>query len=120
MMGGNTLDVIHEAAIAQAHKSTMLHRHGAVIVNKTGEILGRGYNQMHNFYSHQYSMHAEVAAIQNLKKNKMGGYNHKEDFTMIVVRICGKDGDYTRCSKPCIGCQKEIEKMGIKRVFYST
>ena len=89
----------------------------SIIINSTRKS---ETHQKHNFYSHQYSMHAEVSAIQNLKKNKMGGYNHKEDFTMIVVRICGKDGDYTRCSKPCIGCQKEIEKMGIKRVFYST
>jgi deoxycytidylate deaminase len=65
-------------------------------------------------------MHAEVAAIQNLrKKNKK--FWVSEDLTMIVVRIGGKTGEaaYTKLSKPCHNCQKEIEKMGIKRVFYS-
>jgi deoxycytidylate deaminase len=117
---GVSLDVIYDAAVQQAQKSTMQHRHGAIIVNKCGDILGQGYNNVHSFYSHQYSMHAEVAAIQNLRKK-----NRKlwvaEDLTMIVVRIGGRTGEccYTKLSKPCHDCQKEIKKMGIKRVFYS-
>lgn len=116
---GLQLDMIYDAAVHQASKSTMQHRHGAIIVNRSGDILGQGYNQMMTFYSHQYSMHAEVAALQNLKKRNKKLWSN-EDLTMIVVRLGGKDGSYTKFSKPCDNCQKEIEKMGIKRVFYSS
>lgn len=117
-MGKNQLENLYNAAIIQANKSTMLHRHGAVIVGRQGEILGVGYNHYTNFHSHQFSMHAEVAAIQNLKKRRKGNIQY-DDLTMIVVRVCGKEGNYTMLSKPCCNCKKEIEKIGIKRVFYS-
>lgn len=116
---GLSLDVIYNAAVHQARKSTMQHQHGAVIVNKSGDILGQGYNSIQTFYSHQYSMHAEVAAIQSLRrKNRVNA----DELTMIVVRVGCTSGNecYTKFSKPCKNCQKEIEKVGIKRIFYST
>jgi hypothetical protein len=36
---------------------------------------------------------------------------------MYVVRV-GKDGRFKE-SKPCIECQAEIEKYGVRRVFFS-
>lgn len=117
-MGKNQLEILYTAAMAQANKSTMLHRHGAVIVGKNGEILGQGFNHYTSFYSHQFSMHAEIAAIQNMKKKKRG-FIQPEDLTMIVVRVAGKEGSYTMLSKPCCNCKREIQKIGIKRVFYS-
>lgn len=118
-MGKNQLEGLYDAAVAQAHKSTMLQRHGAVIVGRGGEIVSQGYNQMVDYMSHQFSLHAEVSAIQQLKKKKKGSW-HPDDLTMIVVRLGGKDGNfYTKLSKPCCNCEKEIRKTGIKRVFFS-
>jgi deoxycytidylate deaminase len=116
-MGKLQLDDIYDAAVAQAHKSTMQHRHGAVIVGKGGEVLAKGYNQYIDYFSHQWSCHAEISAIMNLKKRKKVW--QPEDLTMIVVRVGGKKGLYTSLSKPCCNCKKEIEKLGIARVFYS-
>ena len=110
------LDSVCNVAINEANKSTMIHKHGAVIINKSGDILGKGHNYIQSYYSHLYSMHAEIAAIQNYnKKNK----NRKEELIMLVVRVTGKEGKHTRNSKPCENCTKEIKKMGIKRTFYS-
>lgn len=119
---GLSLDVIYNAAVQQARKSTMQHQHGAVIVNQAGDILGQGYNSIQTFCSHQFSMHAEVAAIQSLRKKNKRFWVNADELTMIVIRIGGTSGPecYIKFSKPCQNCQKEINKLGIKRVFYST
>jgi len=102
-----------DKVIALAKKSVMQHKHGAIIT-RNGEILGSGFNHITDYMSHQWSCHAEIAAIQNCKKKDK---HNLSDATLIVARI-GKDGEL-RLSKPCINCQKQIEKCGIKRIFYS-
>lgn len=109
---------VFERAMTVASKSTMMHKHGAVIV-KNGEIISEGYNHLTNFMCHQWSVHSEVAALLNLKKQ----HRHKkflEDATMLVVRI-GPPSNRDSCknSKPCDRCREAIAKAGIKKVFYS-
>lgn len=107
-------DDIFDMVIATAQKSVMQHRHGAIIT-QNGEILGQGYNHQTTHLCHQYSCHAEVAAIRSVPKK----FRHKlKDATLIVVRV-GNDGN-VKLSKPCTNCSEYIEKNGIKKVFYST
>ena len=64
-------------------------------------------------------MHAEIVAINNAIKNK-----HKEilsECELYVVRIGSNSMDnLLKYSKPCINCQKYINKFNIKKIFYST
>jgi len=113
---GQICDDIFSRAEDQAKKSSMVHRHGAVIV-RGNMVIGEGYNQRSTYMSHNYSMHAEIAAIHSIpRKNR--NRKHLEDSTMVVIRIAGKD-NHCALSAPCANCRKEIQKLGIRRVFYS-
>jgi len=113
-MGNDVDDNIFDKAINVAKKSTMLLRHGAIIISKNGEIIGQGYNHFTDYMSHQWSCHAEIAALLNIKNKR----EKLVDASLVVVRI-GNDG-IPKLSKPCENCRKEILKFGIRRVFYST
>ena len=109
---------VFDRALQLAKKSTMQHKHGAVIV-KNGEIIGEGYNHLTDFMCHQWSVHSEVAAIMSLKKQ----HRHRkflEDAVMVVVRM-GPPSNINACknSAPCDRCRQAIAKAGIGRVFYS-
>ena len=91
--------------------------HGAVIIHR-GKIIGRGFNKMCvpcvNRVN-QYSIHAEVDAIQDALRRV-----HKNDLkksTLLVVRLskCGN----TLNSKPCEDCKNYISQMGIKIAYYT-
>ena len=111
----NDIDLnIFDRAITLAKKSTMMQKHGAVILDKNGEIIGQGFNHFSSFMSHSWSCHAEIAALLSIKNKKA----LLVDATLVVVRI-GSDNE-PKLSKPCDKCRKEINKFGIKKVFYST
>jgi deoxycytidylate deaminase len=105
---------IFEHCISNAKKSEMLHRHGAIIY-RNGEVIGQGFNHRADHLFHSFSLHAEVAAIKNVKKKDR---QKLKDATLIVVRV-GNDGNI-KMSKPCENCRRFIESSGIKKVFYST
>lgn len=115
---GKFLDVdIFDKVHSVASKSTMIHKHGAIIT-RYGVVIGEGYNYTTKWMSHSYSIHAEVAALLSVpKRNRHKKYF--EDSTMFVIRIEGKD-KHCCLSAPCNNCRREIEKYGIKKVFYST
>jgi tRNA(Arg) A34 adenosine deaminase TadA len=104
-------DSFIEQAMLLAEKSVQNHRHGAVIVSRN-KIIARGYNSRHSF-NIKTSQHAEIAAINDLKKNR----DHPQNCQMYVVRLGGNDG--TKNSKPCIHCQQTIIENGINRVYFS-
>lgn len=96
-----------------ANKSQMYFKLGAVVF-KRGKILGFGYNsnKTHPKYGSKpcyQTLHAEGAAIWAAKK--LG--NDTQGATMIVYRKNGLN------AKPCVHCQKIIEKAGIKKVIYT-
>lgn len=109
--------IFMEKAARVAMKSTMTHQHGCIIVGSDGTILYEGYNH-HKFHmSHTFSIHAEVDALYKAKKGKY----KLTDCEMYVVRIGPQKFDHClKYSKPCPNCTKEIQKNGIKRVYYST
>jgi deoxycytidylate deaminase len=103
-------DYFVEQAMLEAGKSNQNHRHGSVIVHRS-KIIARGYNKV-NPLNCQHSLHAEVAAINEMKKIRNGPAN----VTMYVIRLgsCG-----TKNSKPCVNCERSIIESGIRRVYFS-
>ncbi len=99
-----------------AKKSTMTHKHGAIIV-RNNEIISEGVNHMAPFLMHKHSVHAEIDALCKIRgKNK----KFMEECTMLVVRIGPPSKDFAfKMSKPCKNCSDAILKSGIRRVFYS-
>jgi len=112
----NDVDLnVFDRAINQAKKSTMMQKHGAVILDRNGDILGQGFNHYESYMSHSWSCHAEIAALLSVGKNRR---EKLVDATLVVVRVGSDNG--AKMSKPCDKCRKEILKFGIRRVFYST
>lgn len=107
-------DDVFDQCMALAMKSSMLHKHGAIIY-RNGEIIGQGYNHITTYMCHNFSCHAEVAAINSVKKKDK---IKLKESTLVVMRV-GNDGN-VKLSKPCEDCSTCIKKHGIKRVFYST
>lgn len=97
-----------------AKKSSMIQKHGCVIVYKK-KIIATGYNTMPTMFNN--SLHAEINAM-NKVKNKQ--YLLK-DAELYVVRI-GTDSfnNVLKYSKPCENCRKKIEQNKIRKVYYST
>ena len=105
-------------AIEAAKKSSMLQRHGCVIVHKN-KIISTGVNTKVLVGPCNFSIHAEVDAIKKAKKVLT-----KSEFKtckLFVVRI-GKDSmnNPLKYSKPCPSCMKSILDIGIKKIFYTT
>ena len=105
-----------DKAAELAKCSTMQQKHGAVVVYKN-KIIGCGFNYMANYLNDNNSIHAEVAAISKVFKNK----NLLEDCDIYVVRIAtSRFNNCLKLSKPCEKCTKFIEKYNIRRAYYST
>ena len=107
-------DSFVEQAMLEANRSLMKMRHGAIIVHRN-KIIARGHNKKDNF-SEKTSLHAEVAAIMDMKK---GRDYPRTSVTMYVIRL-GSCPGHTKNSKPCVNCEKSIIESGIKRVFFSS
>ena len=96
-----------------AMNSVMNHKHGAIIVHKKN-IIGVGYNYQYS----TFSIHAEIAAITQLKGKEK---NLLAECELYVVRIGPTKYDHAlKYSKPCLNCQNYIAKKCIKKTFYST
>tara|TARA_B110000259_G_scaffold179117_1_gene218247 strand:+ start:5094 stop:5627 length:534 start_codon:yes stop_codon:yes gene_type:complete len=102
-----------------AKNSNMFQKHGVVIVYKK-TIIATGYNSYSYNSKTNFSIHAEIVAINNAIKN-----SNKEllsDSKLYIVRIApeSKSKYILKYSKPCLNCQKYINKFNIKKIFYST
>jgi len=105
-----------EYAVNEAKKSTMVQKHGCVIVLKN-KVIAVGFN--YNIIPCKFSIHAEQDAINKAKK-KLSTTELKK-CKLYVVRI-GQDSmeNPLKYSKPCPNCSLSIHNAGIKNVFYST
>lgn len=102
-----------DIAAKVAMKSSMNHKHGAIIVYKK-QIIASGYN----YYFGENSIHAEVAAISKMNKKYNKFLNESE---LYVVRIGTNNFcNLLKYSRPCLNCQNFITKKKIKSTFYST
>jgi len=89
------------------------YRLGAVIIDRRGVVVGRGYNKpaTHPTFgnSHSGNLHAEASALVSALKSKRslrGG-------TCYVYRVGGN------LAKPCPCCQEFLRSHGIEKVVYS-
>ena len=99
-----------------AEKSTMLHKHGAVVVYKNN-ILSTGFNYMCDHMNDNFSIHAEVAAISKLFHQKQ----IFEECDIYVVRIASSAFDNClKNSKPCRSCTTFINKYHLRNTYFST
>ncbi len=110
----NTLiNIAIEEALLSDHKQKV----GAVIFNKK-IIVSKGHNTKQKsikkfhprFQRFPYSVHAEVDAIINAKRDLKG-------LSMLVIRI--NNSNQFRLSKPCNDCMKYLNYVGIKKIYYS-
>jgi tRNA(Arg) A34 adenosine deaminase TadA len=95
------------AALA-ASRASGGFRHGAVVV-RDGKVLASGCNRLCAVVTD--SVHAEAAVIKRIPRLKLHG------TTMYVVRI-GQD-DRLLQSKPCKRCSRFLERIGLKRIYYT-
>jgi tRNA(Arg) A34 adenosine deaminase TadA len=96
-------------------------KHGCIIVHRAN-IVSRGHNSNETSNYNKYSVHAEVAAINQMNKNR----TNTESMVMYVVRINNKDLDKenteirTMNSKPCLDCMKCITYHKLKKVYFTS
>ena len=112
-----------QVANETARKSAMNHKHGCVIVYKDKEIVAHGINHDVCTMNDVKSIHAEVNAINQLRKlmrtNKEK--NYIQNCKLYVVRVGSPHMNFPlKNSKPCLHCTQSIFKMGIPTVYYST
>jgi deoxycytidylate deaminase len=112
-----------ESAIEKAKQSPMNHKHGAVIIYR-GKIIASGYNYLQQNKTYSYSIHAEVAAIKDFNKKFKKNINKQQilnESVLYVGRVGRESMDFpTKMSKPCKNCQKSMDKVGLKTVFWTT
>ena len=105
-------------ACQTAKKSSMMHKHGCIIVDSvTGNVVSTGYNkEFLQKHSNLCSLHAEIDAISKVSKQKW----KSSKYNMYVVRL-GENKRYDlKFSKPCARCQCVIsKKTTIQSVFFS-
>ncbi len=105
-----------DIAAQTAKFSTMQQKHGAVVVYKN-KVIACGFNYMTHYLNDNNSIHAEVAAISQVFKNK----TILEECDIYVVRIAtARFNNCLKLSKPCDKCTKFINKYNLRCAYYST
>ena len=106
---------------------------GAVLIYKN-KVISVGYNttksnpiqKMYNIYRNtnerkydvekrNNGVHAEIMTLQHATRSFKGDLNK----CSIFVYSEKKDGS-TRLTKPCMGCSKMLEELGVKNIYYTT
>ena len=91
-------------AIKEAKKSVHAFQHGAVLLDRRGNFLGKGYNN---------GLHAEIHALLKCSPNdRKGGTIYSIRLSVGHTKLAS--------AKPCRACQAVLKKYGIRKVFYST
>jgi deoxycytidylate deaminase len=134
------VDILYNTAL----KSTMTHRHAAMIFSG-GKPISIGYNhdRCYLYRNCILSCHAEVHALwQYFDQNNLSFYKTylndsrriislrkrnnnspkkiklDSNLKLIVIRI--NNQGLLRGSKPCCHCLESLKMFGIKKIYYST
>jgi deoxycytidylate deaminase len=116
-------------ALELSKKSTMQNKHGSVIVDRKGNIISTGYNQLlfvpkekikvyNKNTTIKISKHAEEVALKKADPKKLNGAK------LYIIRwtTCNGNTIFTN-SKPCKRCTSIIEtcikRFGLKVVYYT-
>jgi deoxycytidylate deaminase len=108
------IEFYKNAAYAEALKSPMNKRIGAILVHRN-KIISRGHNYynmstVRNINIFLFSTHAEVDCINKCKSNK------KQLAVIYIIRV-DKNGDILPIT-PCDNCKKVIEHNVAKYVCF--
>ena len=108
-----TMDHHLDICLNELKKSTLCHRHGAMVIYRNKVVASHNYLRTNN---HRKSIHAEVAAIQKFMVHHPRRFLH--EAVLFVIRV-NRSGQVCN-SKPCPACQKYIIKHGIPVTYYSS
>jgi len=111
-----------DEAIELAKRSIMESKHGCVIVHGRNGIVASGINEhLHNQEDRSiYSIHAEMNALCQLLRIKSHNERYMRDCVALVARVGPlSTGHAVRMSRPCEKCEKQLRKMGIRKVYYT-
>jgi tRNA(Arg) A34 adenosine deaminase TadA len=104
-----------EMARSYARRSIFGHKHGCVVV-RNNKVVALACNVPCVAHDDTVSFHAEATAIKYarnvIKKEKL------TDCEIYIVRI-GSDEKTLKNSKPCMNCQREILKAGIRKCYFT-
>lgn len=98
-------------AIQMSKESTQKFKLGAIITDKKGRILGKGWNstKTHPLGSKEYkTLHAEISALYDCLKKGI-------DVTGSIAYVYRKNN---KTSKPCECCTATLKRFGVKKVNY--
>ena len=104
--------VAHGSKFKRARVGAVIVRGSRIISSGCNRI---GYTRLIPDRSYPESVHAEQQAILGLLRKRA---DHLVGADMYVSRV-GADG-LPRLAKPCPMCQRIIEAVGIRKVFYTT
>lgn len=104
-----------DRAIKIARRSPQTsYQTGAVIVSSSGEELAVGWSHMSHVRLNQLrSLHAEIHAIVRGVRADLQGAE------VYIATISKRSGEVTS-ARPCITCATLMQKVGIRRVHYTT
>lgn len=106
-----------QQAIEVAKKSKMRCKHGAIIKDKNGNIIGSGFNKDLIGCRQRHSSHAEIIALNSVRN--IADINGAD---LYVVRV-DIDGNPIM-SAPCHSCYKIMKKYmrdhGLRKVYFTT
>lgn len=104
--------------VNESKKSPFEFPHAAALVSTKGNIVAISHNKPIGAFESgagRYSLHAEIAAINKIPRNKIRG--------LVLVVIRRMPNGTVGYSKPCPECAKKLtmymNKYGLKRVVYS-
>jgi deoxycytidylate deaminase len=108
-------------AIKAAKYSTHRFRVGAVVY-RNSQHWSSGYNQAsktHPRSPHPFrSIHAEFDAVLNMVSSNDSWWNDELSDCSIYVHRLKRNGE-SGLAKPCQWCQKMLDMVGIKEIYYS-
>ena len=104
-------------AADEAHKSSVLYRHGCLAV-VSGKIMARGHNHYRSYskdglIKHACTCHAEIDVLRKCKRRNIRG-----KMTFYLARISESNGGYSN-SFPCCQCLEEMKNFDVKTIVYS-
>lgn len=104
-----------ETLIKVANNSNISYKHSAALICN-GELYSLGINKFVPFKKYKgmqlyRTIHAELSIFEKVSKRMVKGMD------IIVIRI--NRGLKLRNSRPCKDCIEELQRIGIRKVYYS-
>lgn len=112
----NNFDIQLKKLTKMASESAIYYKHAAALI-VGNNIYSIGVNKFigemkdKNNKSHYKTMHAEINVFENFSKKNVRGMD------ILVIRV--NKNSALKNSRPCNQCIDKLQKIGIRKVFYS-